>query len=176
MQKMSEKDIRTLKLGAIGAGLILVFFCTSKWLGHWKKVRSDITTIKGKLEAIDVEKVRQAGLLSIVPVFEMPVAEDEQTLLFRDRLRKQFQQARINNKPLQILSTGKTRVGGYRTARLECSAKCGLSQLLDFLARLNENPYLLAVEEMRIRTDKKKPQDVEVDLIFSTLVRSSLVK
>lgn len=170
-KKMSEKDIRTLKLGAIGAGLILVFFCASKWLGHWKEVRAEIAAIKGKLEAINVEKARQEGLLSIVPVLEMPVAEEEQTLLFRDRLREQFKQARINNKPLQILSTGKTRVGGYRTTRLECSAKCNLGQLLDFLARLNENPYLLAVEEMRIRTDKKKPQDVEVDLTFSTLVK-----
>jgi len=171
MQKMSEKDIRTLKIGALGAAVILLFFCGSKWFGHWKEVRGEIALIKGKIEAINVEKNRQAGLLSIVPVFEMPVAEEEQTSLFRDKLRKQFQQARINNKPLQILSTGKTRLGGYRTARLECSAKCGLAQLLDFMARLNENPYLLAVEEMRIRTDKKKPQDVEVDLMFSTLVK-----
>ena len=43
--------------------------------------------------------------------------------------------------------------------------------MLDFLARLNENPHLLCVEEMRIRSDKKKPQDVEVDLMFSTLVK-----
>jgi hypothetical protein len=171
MQKISEKDIRTLKLGALGAALILVFFFANRWIGHWKQVRSEIALIKGKIESINVEKARQDGLLSIVPVLAMPVAESEQTLLFRNKLREQFKQSRINNKPLQILSTGKTRLGGYRTARLECSAKCNFGQLLDFLARLNENPYLLCVEEMRIRTDKKKPQDVEVDLMFSTLVK-----
>jgi hypothetical protein len=171
MQKLSEKDIRTIRMGVIGAGLILVFFCLSKWVDHWKEVRSEIALIKSKLEAIDVEKARQAGLLKIVPVLEMPVAESEQTSLFRDKLRDQFKAARINNNPLQILSTGKKRVGGYKTVRVESGAKCNLGQLLDFLARLNENPYLLGVEEMRIRTDKKQPQNVEVDLTFSTLAK-----
>jgi len=171
MQKMSEKDIRTLKIGAVGACVILVLFCVIKWLDHWKEVRSEIALIKNKLDSIDVEKARQDGLLKIVPVLEMPVAESEQTLLFRNKLRDQFKEARINNKPLQILSTGKKRVGGYKTVRVECSAKCNLGQFLDFLARINENPYLLAVDEMRIRTDKKQPQDVEVDLTFSTLAK-----
>jgi hypothetical protein len=43
--------------------------------------------------------------------------------------------------------------------------------VLDFLARLNENPYLVGIEELKIKkVDPKKPQDVELDLTVSTFV------
>ena len=43
--------------------------------------------------------------------------------------------------------------------------------MLDFLARLNENPYLVGIEEFKIRkSDPKKPQDVDLDLTVSTFV------
>ncbi len=169
MQKLSNKDIKTLKMGAIGVGLVLVLFLGMKWLEHWKDVRGQIAEIKTKLKAIDIEKSRQAGLMSIVPVFEMPQAEEQQTFAFRNKLRDQFKQARINNKPLRVLSTGKTRLGGHKLVRVECSVECQFTQFMDFLAGLNENPYLVGVEEMRIRCDKKKPQNVDVDMTFSTL-------
>jgi hypothetical protein len=169
MQKLSQKDIKTLKMGVLGVGLILVLFGAMKWMEHWKQVRVEIADIKEKLNTIDVEKSKQAGVMSIVPVFEMPQAEEQQTFAFRNKLRDQFKQAGINNKPLRVLTTGKTRLGGFKLVRVDCSAKCRFTQLMDFLARLNENPYLVGVEEMRIRCDKKSPQDVDVDITFSTL-------
>ncbi len=171
MQKLSEKDIRTLKLGTVGVGLILVFYLGMKWMDHWKEVRAEIVRVRSKLEAIDVGKARQAGLLTIVPVLEMPKPHEEQQFLFRDKLREQFKKAGINNKPLRFLSSGKTTVGGYKTLLVECSAKCRFDQVMNLLANLNENPYLVAVEEFQIRTDKKKPQEVELDLTVSTLVK-----
>lgn len=171
MQKLSNKDIRTLKMGIVGIGVILVLFGIMKWLEHWKEVRVEIAQIRSKLEAIDIKKAKQAGLTSVVPVLEMPKVEEEQTFLFRSKLRDQLKAASINNKPLKVLSTGKTRMGSYKMLRLECSAKCKFSQLMDFLSRLNENPYLVGVEELRIRCDKKNPQDVDIDLTVSTLTK-----
>ena len=171
MQKLSEKDKRTLKMGAIGIAGILVLFGVMKWMEHWKEVRAEIVQIRSKLNAIDIEKAKQAGLTSIVPVLEMPKSEEEQMFLFRSKLRDQLKAARINNKPLKVLSTGKTRLGSYKMLRLECSAKCKFAQLMDFLAKLNENPYLVGVEELRIRCDKKNPQDIDVDMTFSTVVK-----
>jgi hypothetical protein len=41
-------------------------------------------------------------------------------------------------------------------------------QVLDFLERLNENPYLVGVEELKIKCDPKKRGEVELDLTVST--------
>ena len=43
--------------------------------------------------------------------------------------------------------------------------------MLDLLANLKENPYLVGVEELRMRIDKKKPQEVDLDLTVSTFVK-----
>jgi hypothetical protein len=54
---------------------------------------------------------------------------------------------------------------------LKCSAKCRLTQVLDLLAGLNENPYLVGIEELRLRCDQQKPQAVEMELTVSTFVK-----
>jgi len=170
MQKLSERDMRALKIGAVGAVAIIVFVIGSKWIDHWSQARSSLEQVKAKLELIDIDKAKQAGLLSIVPVIEMPQKEETQTLLFRNKLNEQLKRAGINSEPLQVLSGGKTSRAGYKLVRLKCSAKCRLTQVLDLLAGLNENPYLVGIEELRLRCDPQKPQEVEMDLTVSTFV------
>ena len=171
MEKLSEKDIRALKIGAVGVVAILVFVFGSKWIGHWSQARRSLEQVKAKLELIDVDKAKQAGLLSIVPVIEMPQKAETQTFLFRNKLNEQLKKARIKSEPLQVLPGGKASRGGYRLLRLKCSAKCRFTQMLDLLASLNENPYLVGIEELRLRCDPKKPQEVELDLTVSTFVK-----
>jgi len=104
-------------------------------------------------------------------VFEMPQKEETQRFLFRDKLNEQLKKAGIKNQPLQVASIGKSGQAGYRLLRLKCSAKCRFTQVLDLLADLKDNPYLVGVEELRIRCDKKKPQEVDLDLTVSTFVK-----
>ena len=171
MEKLSEKDIRALKIGAVGVAAIIVFVIGSKWIDHWSQARKSHEQLKAKLELIDVDKAKQAGLMSIVPVIEMPQNEETQTVLFRNRLNEQLKKAGINSEPLQVLPGGKTPRAGYKLVRLKCSAKCRLIQVFDFLAGLNENPYLVGIEELRLRCDQQKPQEVEMDLTVSTFVK-----
>jgi len=110
-------------------------------------------------------------LLSIVPAFEMPEKEETQRFLFRDKLNEQLKKAGIQNQPLQVASIGRSGQAGYRLLRLKCSAKCRFTQVLDLLASLKENPYLVGVEELRIKCDSKKPQEVDLDLTVSTFVK-----
>ena len=110
--------------------------------------------------------------MSIVPVFEMPEREEKQKFLFRDKFNEQLRSARINSEPLQVLSPVKSGVAGYELLRLKCSAKCSFRQALDLLAKLNENPYLVGIEELKIECDQKKRQDVKLDLTISTLIIS----
>ena len=104
----------------------------------------------------------------------MPKVEDEQSFLFRDKLSEQLKRAGINNKPLQVQAGRKSLYPGYNLLLVKCSATCRFPQMLDFLAWLNENPYLVGIEEFKIKVDPKKPQEVELELTVSTF--TSLTK
>jgi hypothetical protein len=171
LERLSDRDKRAMKIGLICAAGVAAFVFGTKWVGHWRQARRSLAEINAKLEIIGVDKTRQTALASIVPVFEMPQKEETQKFLFRNKLNEQLKQAGINSKPLQVLPAGKPRQDGYRMLRLKCSAKCKFGQVLDFLARLNENPYLVGVEEMRLRCDAKNREDVELDLTVSTFIR-----
>ncbi len=171
IEKLNQRDIRILKIGAVCAAAILVFWFASKWLDRWKEARASLALLEDKLELIDVDNAKRAGLMSIVPVFEMPEQEETQKFLFIDKLSEQLKKAGIKNQPLQVVSTGKSGQAGYRLLRMKCSAKCRFTQVLDLLASLKENPYLVGVEELRMRIDKKKPQDVDLDLTVSTFIK-----
>lgn len=172
LERLNERDKRALKIGAICAvGVAAIVFGT-KWLGHWAQARRSLAGVEAKLEAIRVDETRQAGLASIVPVFEMPQKEETQKFLFRNKFNEQLKKAGINSKPLQVLPAAKkAKQEDYRLLRLKCSAKCRFGQVLDLLARLNENPYLVGIEELRVKCDPKNRGDVELDLTVSTFVR-----
>jgi len=171
IEKLSKKDIRALKLGAIGAAVILVFVFGSEAHDRWSKAKTNADVLRTKLDTIDVDKARQAGLISIVPVFEMPQVEEEQKFLFRDKLSEQFKRAGIRNKPLQVQSGRKSPMTGYKLLLVKCNATCQFVQVLDFLSRLNENPYLVGIEELKIKCDPKKQGQVELDLTVSTFAK-----
>ena len=171
IEKLSQRDIRILKIGAVCAAAILVFVFASEWLDRWAKARASLAQLEDKLELIDVDKAKRAGLMSIVPVFEMPEEEETQRFLFIDKLTEQLKKAGIKNQPLRVVSIRKSGQAGYRLLRLKCSAKCKFTQVLDLLADLKENPYLVGVEELRIKCDPKKPQEVDMDLTVSTFIR-----
>jgi hypothetical protein len=171
IEKLSQRERRTVMIGAVCAAAILVFVFASKWYDRWAEARGSLDELNAKLELIDVDKARRAGLMSIVPVFEMPEKEEEQKFLFRDKLTEQLTEAKINNKPLQELPGRKSSQAGYKLLRLKCSANCKFTQVLDLLANLKNNPYLVGIEELKIECDKKKPQEVEMELTVSTFVR-----
>jgi len=101
----------------------------------------------------------------------MPKIKEEQMFRFRDKLNEQLRRLRINSKPLQEVSGAKSPQAGYTLLRLKCSATCGFTQVLDLLANLKENPYLVGIEEVRIKCDPKKPQEVDLDLVVSTFYK-----
>jgi len=170
IEKLSQRDIRMLKIGAVCVVAILVFVFASKWLDRWAEARASLAEVKDKLELIDVEKAKQAGLMSIVPKFEMPQKEETQKFLFRDKLDEQLKKAGIKST-LQVVSTAKSGQVGYKLLRMKCSGKCRFTQVLDLLANLKDNPYLVGVEELRIRCDTKNSQQVDMDLTVSTFIK-----
>ncbi len=171
INKLSQKDIRTLKLGAVCVAGIIIFLVGSGVHDRLKKAQASTALLNNKLDLIDVDKAKQSGLVSIVPKFEMPIEEEDQKFLFVDKLTEQFKKAGIKNQPLQVASKTTSKKDGYQLLRMKCSATCRLTQALDFLANLKDNPYLVGIEELRLRVDKKKPQEVAMDLTVSTFVK-----
>lgn len=169
--KLSQRDKRALKLGAICAAAIPMIALAAVWLEDWAEVRKSLDAKKVQLAIISPSNVKQEGLLSIVPVFEMPQKEEEQKYPFREKFREQLKKAGIKSKPLQILRRRKSQESGYKLLCLKCTGKCNFGQVLDLLARLKENPYLVGIEEFEIKCDPKKRQEFELNLTVSTYVK-----
>ena len=170
--KLSEKDIRALKLGAVFVAAIALFLLGAKWYDHWHLARIDGQTLRTKLNDIDMNETKRKGLMAIVPTFKMPAEEEEQQFLFRDEFNSQLKKAGIKNDPLKILSNKRSPLSGYKSLHLVCTAKCKFSQVLDLLAKLNENPYLVGIEEFRLKIDPKKRSEVQLNLTVSTFTKT----
>ncbi len=172
MMKLSEKDIRALKLGVVCTAAVALFLLGSKWYGHWHLARMDGQILRAKLNDLDMDETRRKGLMAIVPTFKMPAEEEEQQFLFRDEFNNQLKKAGIKNDPLKILPNKRSPLSGYKSLHLVCTAKCNFSQVLDLLAKLNENPYLVGIEEFRLKIDPKKRSEVELNMTVSTFTKT----
>ena len=174
-RKLTQRERRTLILGLLAAVAIVALNFGLDGYDRWQKVRESLQRHRQKLQEVVVDERKQAGLLSIVPVAETPVLEEEQKFLFRDRLHEQLKKAGIKTEPLTILAARKKGNFPYKILRIRCRGKCKFEQLLSFLATSRENPYLVGIEELRIECDTKKPpeqrKDVDIDLTVSTFVK-----
>ncbi|MBN1126853.1 MAG: hypothetical protein JXA82_17740 [Sedimentisphaerales bacterium] len=175
--KLSQRDRRALLLGSVAIVVIFIYLFAGEWLTEWQLVRSDLKEMRVQLKAIEQQAAgkptaRQIATLTAVPKFEMPVKEEEQAVLFRNEFNEQIKQSGIKAKSLDYLASKKiTGVGGYKTLRLQCKSRCNLSQVLDLLGNLNNNPYLVGVEEIQIRPDQRNRQEVDLTLTVSTFAK-----
>ena len=173
ISKLSQKDIRALKMGAVGVAAIVALLIALEGYERWNNAREKSQELENQLDHIDLDKAKRSGLTSIVPVFQMPIEKEKQRFLFRDKFNEQLRNARINSLPLQEVPGGKSPEPGYELLRLKCSAKCSIEQVFNLLADLKNNPYLVGVEEMRIKKDARNQQQFDFDLTVSTLVKSA---
>ena len=90
LEKLNEKDVKTLKMGAIGVVAILIFLAALSGFEKWTKARQSYKTLDQQLKDLDTDKIKQSGLLSIVPVFEMPVDKESHKVLLREEMVQQF--------------------------------------------------------------------------------------
>jgi len=170
--KLSQRDKRALKIGAVGAVAILALTFGTKWVGHWSEVRESIAAKKATLKSIQVDEAEQERLMSMVPVFETPQDEEKQKFLFREKFYEQLKKVGFKGEPIKVLRAKKAQTGtGYRLLGLQTRGKCNFEQMLDLLTNLNENSYLVAIEEMRMECDPKKRREFKVELTVSTLVK-----
>jgi hypothetical protein len=176
-EKLNSKDVRALKLGAAGIAVTIFIFVFIDFQEHWTKVNTSFEAANTKLTtlaaAINLTEAKYAKLKSQVPVFKMPVEKGKQKFLFQDSLNEQFKKAGINSLPWEEIADKSKLLGDHELLRLKTSGKCSITQLFDLLANLNENPYLMSVEELLIKIDPQNKQQAEFEITLSTPLESS---
>lgn len=174
LEKLNPKDIRALKLGAVGIvviiGLILFWNLNEHWAKANESYQARISELD-VLDALDMTKAKYARLKSTVPVFEMPLERDKQKFRFQDSLNEQFKKANVKSQPWEETGCKGKILTGYDVLTLKTSGKCNVTQLFDLLVRLKENPYLMGIEELSIKSDEKNKQQVNFDITVSTPVK-----
>ncbi len=154
--KLSQKDIKTLKLGAVLVAAVIVLYFALSGYERWNAAKESFAKLQGDVDLLDMDKAKSSGLLRIVPAFEMPVEKEKQKYLFRDSIDAQMKNAGITSGPLQEVPGGKSPVLPYSLVRWKGSGTCSFSQLLNLLAVLKENPYLVGIEELRITNTQQQ--------------------
>ena len=171
--KLSKRDKRALKVGAVCVVGILAFTFGSAWVEHWSELRKSIANNEDKLDNVESDKAQLKLSMSEVPVFEDPNTEEEQKILFRDKFHEQLKQSGFKfEQPIRVIRAKKVEEGlPYRLMGLHTRGKCSFEQMLDLFTKLNENPYLVGIEDMRMECDPKNRREFKLDLTVSTFVK-----
>ena len=166
-----------MKLGAIAVAVILSYvLIVSPCLNDWSLTKRALAIERAKLDTVTnadtTSAAKQAGLLSAVPKIQMPQKTEIQGPLFRGKFNEQLKKAGIKVNTLKFLPSKKSRAsGGYKTIRLECRGKCNFGQAMDLIAALKGNPYYVGIEELQLKCDAKKRNNMNIVLVVSSFVK-----
>jgi hypothetical protein len=171
---LTDKDKRTLWLGAVGSVLILGLVYVPTLAGHWRKMRSEMHAMERTLQQIRNPKNAKQGFLDTqVPVYKMPTTRNDQRFLYRDKLTEQIKKAGLKEVPLQIEESRKWITGGYKPLYFSYAGKCSFDKLLKLLVDLKTNPYYVSIEALKIEADSKTPaqgrKEMTIELTLTTL-------
>ncbi|MCP4454541.1 MAG: hypothetical protein GY809_24045 [Planctomycetes bacterium] len=176
---LTDKDKRTLWLGAVASVVILGLVYVPRLAGQWRSLRSEMHAMESTLQQIQNPKdAKQKFMDTQVPVYKMPVAADAQAFLFRDKLTEQIKKAGLKEVPLQTEFSKKRVTGGYQPLYVSYAGKCSFDKLLKLLVDLKTNPYYVAVEALKIEADPKTPaqgrKEMTIELTLTTLAKKTL--
>ncbi|MDH4202946.1 MAG: type II secretion system protein M [Phycisphaerae bacterium] len=175
---LGDRDRRAILFGIAAIVLILLYGVIGLPLVEdWSRVRDQLGTYESKLDvmggAAAGSEAKIAGLYQTVPSLELPENEDVQRKLFWDKTYDQLKSAGIavSSGPSYVASARKKTALGFGTLRLQFSGTCKYEQFVQFLAGLKENPCLFSVEEFSIKSDEKKPEQVNIDMTLETFFK-----
>ena len=158
-------------MGGIGIAAILIIYVALGGFEQWAKAKEEYKTLDQQLKDLNTDNRKQSGLLSIVPVFEMPADKETQKVLLREEMVQQFDEARISGQPWLEVPGKASPLPPYSLLCLHSNGSCRISQMFNLLANLKENPYLVAIEELRIKCDEQNPQQINFDITVSTFYK-----
>ncbi len=175
---LDERSRRAVRFGVIAIVLIAIYLGIALPIfENWLSVRDELKTYQLRLETVSGRtpgsKAKIAGLFQTVPLMELPENEDAQRKLFWDKTYDQLKKAGVNisSGPSYVASAKKKTALGQGTLRLKFSGNCKYEQLLKFFAGLNENAYLVSIEEFSIKSNEKEPEKVTFEMVIGTFFK-----
>ena len=177
MQKLTTRDKRTIRFGLIAVVVILAYFVLLEpFIVDWHNTRSKLSIQRKGLQDVlalaGSGSAKQAGLTAVVPVLEMPQEEKTQIRLFRDKFNEQLKSKKINVKSLKFLPAKTADASNvYGQKILECRGTCSYSQAVDLLAILDQNPYLVGIEQFQLKCGNKDRNQMDLLLTVSTFFK-----
>ena len=177
MQKLTQRDKRTIRFGLIAVVAILAYFVLLEpFILDWHNTRSKLSIQRKGLQDVlaltGSDSAKQAGLTAVVPVLEMPREEETQSRLFRDKFNEQLKSKNINVKSLKFLPAKTADASNtYGKKLLECRGKCSYGQAVDLLTTLNQNPYLAGIEQFQLKCGSKDRNQMDLLLTVSTFFK-----
>ena len=169
--KISERDKRALKLGAIAVAVVLLCVGTGRLFEKYRATKKELGAIQKQVVQVMGDKDgklshQQRGLLSIVPKLEMPEQEEIPGAKFRQKFSEQLKKAGIKYTQLAFLSASKSKnTLGFKTLKIQCRGKCKFNQAVDLLEKLYDNPLFVAVEELKLECDPKKRTEMQISIV-----------
>ena len=176
LKKLNEKDQKTVKTGGLAVIALLAVVIFYMGYNFWSTQKDITKKLERDLKTLNLSSTAHKQLLADVPVFQEPLNESDQKTDFRDYLDKFFETKRISIDPLTTVNaSNSTRPpAGYGILCLKTSSKGTVSfqRILEMLAGLKENPYMVGIEEFKITCDQDNPQYASFNIVLSTFTNN----
>lgn len=168
--QISQRDKRALILAIIVclgvAGYLLLESRVAKWQISKTKYQTNMNKIKTLASKAGQAKLK--GLISVVPMMELPIEKQQQILRFSNKVNEQLKQCGIKPSSIQLIGADKKTT---KLVRLKCKADCTVNQAFDLLGKLNENPFYVSIDEFSLKLNVKSRNKANITMAISTFVK-----
>lgn len=181
---LSPRDRRAILLGTAALLIILAArFLVIPWLDSWRSARDEMTNVRSQLNVIQRQVRRvlwQRQRLEEIygPAVKKPL-EDRQTA-----------QLSLIKAVQDVFKAGGVKLTDYQPQRprtlkeipdvqivpLQIRGKCKLSQLTKCFVAMRDGQTLIIVESFSVTNNEKKPGELEITMIVSTLAEQEKAK
>ena len=173
--KLKPREKRILLLLLATAVLIVGWRLTEPVLKDHQQARAERRQLQKTLDDFlsvqESDIARKDAIARMVPVFKIPVAAEQQSVLFRDKMTQQLQQCGIKAKSLQLRPNKSKDADGYKVWTVECQGQCQYNSITRFIEEVKKNPYYLAIEKLVLKVDSKDRSKMTYHLVVSTYTK-----
>ncbi len=180
LEKLNEKDQKTLKTGGLAVLVLAVVVTGYMGYNHWTAQNKQKKKLNADFKKLVMNESAYKKLLAEVPVFQAPEDDSAQKTKFRDYLDTQFQRNNITTEAwVEVTASNAIRPpAGYGALSLKTSSKgtVRFQNILNLLAALKENPYYVGIEELKITCDQQNPQLATLNIVLATFTDNRNIK
>ena len=171
--KPREKRIMTLLL--VTAILVFGYMLLGPIIQDYQQVKAERVQLQETLDDFlsiqGSNAASQEAIARMVPVFEIPVQAEKQSILFRDKITQQLQQSGIKANSVQLRQNKSKDTAGYKVWTVECQGQCQYNSIMRFAEEIIKNPYYVAIEKLVLKVDSKDRNKMTYYLTVSTYAK-----